>query len=189
MSEKRNFATPISLTLAVLCAAWAIYATQHRPAAGAGGPPGAGGGRSSQPASVTLAAVRTERVFAWLASGFGLLGLILACLGIYGTLGYAVARRWPEIGVRMALGATRRDVVSLILRQSLAPVLVGAAVGVGLALASTRVVQSQLFEVGPRDPMTLFIATLALLAAALLAAWLPSRRAASVDPVRALRAE
>jgi membrane fusion protein, multidrug efflux system len=62
MSEKRNFATPISLTLAVLCAAWAIYATQHRPAAGAGGPPGAGGGRSSQPASVTLAAVRTERV-------------------------------------------------------------------------------------------------------------------------------
>ncbi len=62
MSEKRSFATPISLTLAVLCAAWAIYATQHRPAAGAGGPPGAGGGRSSQPASVTLAAVRTERV-------------------------------------------------------------------------------------------------------------------------------
>jgi len=62
MSEKRNFATPISLALAVLCAAWAIYATQHRPAAGAGGPPGAGGGRSSQPASVTLAAVRTERV-------------------------------------------------------------------------------------------------------------------------------
>ena len=62
MSEKRSFATPISLTLAVLCAAWAIYATQHRPASGAGGPPGAGGGRSSQPASVTLAAVRTERV-------------------------------------------------------------------------------------------------------------------------------
>ena len=62
MSEKRSFATPISLSLAVLCAAWAIYATQHRPAAGAGGPPGAGGGRSSQPASVTLAAVRTERV-------------------------------------------------------------------------------------------------------------------------------
>ena len=62
MSEKRSFATPISLTLAVLCAAWAIYATQHRPAAGAGGPPGAGGGRSSQPAAVTLAAVRSERV-------------------------------------------------------------------------------------------------------------------------------
>jgi predicted permease len=134
-------------------------------------------------------AVRTERVFAWLASGFGLLALILACLGIYGTLGYAVARRWPEIGLRMALGATRRDVVSLILRESLAPVLVGATVGVGLALASTRVVQSQLFEVGPRDPVTLFIATIALLAAALLAAWLPSRRAANVDPVRALRAE
>jgi predicted permease len=134
-------------------------------------------------------AVRTERVFAWLASGFGLLALILACLGIYGTLGYAVARRWPEIGVRMALGATRRDVVSLILQESLAPVLVGAAVGVALALASTRVVQSQLFEVGPRDPVTLVIATIALLAAALLAAWLPSRRAAGVDPVRALRAE
>jgi len=134
-------------------------------------------------------AVRQERVFAWLASGFGVLALTLACLGIYGTLGYGVARRWPEIGVRMALGATRRDVVSLILRESLAPVLVGAIAGVGLALATTRFVQSQLFEVAPRDPIALVAATAALVVAAAIAAWLPSRRAAGVDPVTALRCE
>ena len=87
-------------------------------------------------------AVRQERVFAWLASGFGLLALVLACLGIYGTLGYGVARRRPEIGVRMALGATRRDVVSLVLRESLTPVVVGVAIGIGLALATTRMVQT-----------------------------------------------
>jgi predicted permease len=134
-------------------------------------------------------AVRQERVFAWLASGFGLLALVMACLGIYGTLGYGVARRWPEIGLRIALGATRWDVVSLVLRESLAPVLVGAAMGIGLALATTRFVQSQLFGVAPRDPATLLTATIALVAAALLAAWLPSRRASSVDPVTALRCE
>ena len=134
-------------------------------------------------------AVRQERVFAWLASGFGVLALTLACLGIYGTLGYGVARRWPEIGVRVALGATRRDVVSLILRESLTPVLVGATAGVGLALATTRVVQSELFEVAPRDPMTLVTATGTLVLAAAIAAWLPARRAASVDPTTALRAD
>jgi predicted permease len=134
-------------------------------------------------------AVRQERVFAWLASGFGGLALVLACLGIYGTLGYSVARRWPEIGLRVALGATRWDVVSLVLRESLAPVLVGAALGIGLALATTRFVQSQLFDVAPRDPVTIAIATIALLGAALLAAWLPSRRASGVDPASALRAE
>jgi predicted permease len=134
-------------------------------------------------------AVRQERVFAWLASGFGLLALVLACLGIYGTLGYSVARRWPEIGLRVALGATRWDVVSLVLRESLAPVFVGAAMGIGLALTTTRFVQSQLFDIAPRDPATIAIATVALLGAALLAAWLPSRRATGVDPVAALRAE
>ena len=135
-------------------------------------------------------AVRQERVFAWLASGIGLIALVLACLGVYGTLGYGVdAALAPEIGLRMALGATRWDVVSLILRESLAPVLVGAAIGVGLAVGTTRFVKSQLFEIAPRDPATLAAATIALVGAALLAAWLPSRRAASVDPVTALRCE
>ena len=75
-------------------------------------------------------AVRQERVFAWLASGFGLLALLLACLGVYGTLAYGVERRTPEIGVRMALGATRGNVVAMILRESLVPVAVGVAAGV-----------------------------------------------------------
>jgi predicted permease len=134
-------------------------------------------------------AVRQERVFAWVASGFGVLALLLACLGIYGTLGYGVARRTPEIGVRMALGATRQDVVSLVLRDLLLPVLAGAAIGVGLALAVTRFVQSYLFEVAPRDPATIAVATAALVGAALAAAWLPARRASGIDPVSALRSE
>jgi predicted lysophospholipase L1 biosynthesis ABC-type transport system permease subunit len=134
-------------------------------------------------------AVRQERVFAWLASGFGLLALLLACLGVYGTLAYGVERRTPEIGVRMALGATRGHVVAMILRESLAPVAVGVAAGVAGALATTRFLESLLFEVRPRDVWTIAAMTLALVVAALIAAWMPSRRASGVDPVTALRCD
>ena len=145
-------------------------------------------GTGSQMALID-ASLRQERLFAYAASGFALLALLLACLGIYGTVAYAVARRTREIGLRMALGADRRTVVGMVLRESLMPVAVGVAAGVAGALATTRFLESLLFEVRPRDAGTIAAMTLALVAAALIAAWVPSRRASSVDPVTALRCE
>ena len=101
------------------------------------------------------AAVRQERVFAYVASGFALLALMLACLGIYGTLAHSVARRAAEIGLRMALGADRREVVYMVLRESLVPVLIGLAFGLGLVVATTRFVQSMLFGLTPHDAVSL----------------------------------
>ena len=87
-----------------------------------------------------------------MSSGFAILAIVLACLGIYGTLAYGVARRAAEIGLRMALGASRGEVVGLVLREAVVPVAAGAAIGVALALTTTRFVQSVLFDVAPRDP-------------------------------------
>ncbi len=135
------------------------------------------------------AAVRQERLFAFVASGFAALALLLACLGIYGTLGYSVARRTPEIGLRMALGASRPAVMALVLRESLVPVVAGIVAGLGAAMATTGVLESMLFGLTPTDRPTALFATAALVASALAAAWLPSRRASAVDPMRALRAD
>ena len=135
------------------------------------------------------AAVRQERVFAYVASGFALLALLLACLGIYGTLAHSVARRTPEIGLRMALGADRREVVHMVLRESLVPVVVGLAFGLGVVVATTRFIQSMLFGLTPHDAPTILLAALGLIVSALLAAWLPSRRASGIDPMAALRCE
>jgi predicted permease len=132
-------------------------------------------------------AMRQERMFAYVASSVGLLALTLACLGIYGTLAYGVTRRSAEIGVRIALGASRRGVVSMCLRESLVPVVCGAVAGTGAALLTTRYLESRLFDVAPRDAVTLVAAVAAIVAAALAASWLPARRAARIDPVTALR--
>jgi predicted permease len=135
------------------------------------------------------AAVRQERLFAYVAGGFAALAVVLACLGIYGTLGYSVARRTAEIGLRMALGANRGAVVLMVLRESITPVLLGVAVGLAAAWASTRLIEGMLFNLAPRDTATLVVATTVLVLAALVAAWVPARRASVVDPMTALRRE
>jgi len=134
-------------------------------------------------------ALAQERLLAALASGFGLSALLLACLGLYGVMGYDVARRTQELGVRLALGASARHVVWLVLREAVALALVGAAFGLGAALAAMRFVASLLYGLTPNDPPTLILAAALLLAVAALAGYLPARRAAQVDPLEALRCE
>jgi predicted lysophospholipase L1 biosynthesis ABC-type transport system permease subunit len=134
-------------------------------------------------------ALAQERLLAALASGFGLLALSLACLGLYGVMGYDVARRTQELGVRMALGASARHVMWLVLREAVTLALVGAAFGLGAALAATRFVASLLYGLTPNDPPTLMLAAALLLAVAAGAGYLPARRAAQVDPLEALRCE
>jgi predicted permease len=140
-------------------------------------------------ATQVAASLQRERLLATLSSGFGLLALLLSCLGLYGILSYAVARRTSEIGVRMALGADRRDVLWLVLRDALRLVLIGSALGVPAALAAARLVTSQLFGIGAADPGAIVAATLALLVVAAVAGYLPARRATRVDPLVALRCE
>jgi predicted permease len=130
-----------------------------------------------------------ERLFAKLTSFFGVLALGLACVGLYGTMSYAVVRRTNEIGIRMALGAQRSRVLEMVLKESLLLVGVGIALGLPIALAATRLVKSLLFGLTPTDPATLFGSTLVMAAVAAMAGYLPARRAARVDPLVALRYE
>lgn len=119
----------------------------------------------------------------------GILALLLALTGVYAVVSFSVSQRIREIGIRTALGAQRHDVVSLVLRSGTAPVLGGLIAGIGLALAASAVMQSLLFGVNPRDPLTLAIVSLLLFAAALGAIWIPARRAAALDPLSSLRYE
>lgn len=124
-----------------------------------------------------------------LSTFFAGLALVLACVGLYGVLSYRVAGRTREIGVRMALGAARKDVLRLILREGLMLVMAGLAVGVPLSLAGTRVLQSVLFGLKSTDPLSLITVVLLLGMVAVIAGWIPARRAAKVDPMVALRYE
>jgi len=124
-----------------------------------------------------------------LLSGFALVALLMAALGIYGVVAFVVSRRTREVGIRMALGARAADVLGLVLRQGMAPVLAGLAAGLALALSLGRLGSSLLFEVPPHDVATLAAAAAVLTAAALLACALPARRAARIDPAQALRDE
>ena len=133
--------------------------------------------------------VYQERLIASLSSLFALLALIVACLGIYGLLSYQVTRRRHEIGIRLALGAERADVLRLVLRQGASLAIVGALIGCAAALAVTRYLESFLFEVKPSDPLTLVAVAVLLIAVALVAIFVPARRAAKVDPMVALRYE
>ncbi|MGH9838189.1 MAG: ADOP family duplicated permease [Blastocatellia bacterium] len=130
-----------------------------------------------------------ERLIAALSGFFGVLAVLLACLGLYGVISYTVARRTNEIGLRLALGATPAGVLWLVLKESLWLVLGGIVLGVPLALAATRLISTRLFGVSPTDPFTLAVAVFFLVAIATLAALLPACRAASVDPMVALRHE
>jgi predicted lysophospholipase L1 biosynthesis ABC-type transport system permease subunit len=133
--------------------------------------------------------LKRERMIAYLCACFGALALVLAAVGLYGVMAYAVARRTREVGIRMALGAGRLDVIGMIVRESLVPVLIGIAVGIAGALAAVRLVASLLFGVAPRDPLSFVLAAAAMLAVALLAAAVPARRASRVEPLVALRYE
>jgi predicted permease len=130
-----------------------------------------------------------ERLFATLSGFFGLLALSLAAIGLYGVMAHSVARRKNEIGIRMALGAGRRDVIRLVLGESLMLVALGVGVGLATALAATRLISAQLFGLAPTDPLTIAMATLPLIGVAALAGYLPARKAAQTDPMRVLRNE
>ena len=130
-----------------------------------------------------------ERLIAYLSGLFGVLALALASIGLYGVMAYAVTQRTREVGIRMALGAHRGHVVGMILRESMVPVLAGAIVGLAASLMLTRLVAGLLFGVAPRDPLSIGLASAALLSVALLAAMIPARRASRVEPLIALRYE
>jgi ABC-type antimicrobial peptide transport system permease subunit len=130
-----------------------------------------------------------DRLFSRLATFFGGLAALLVAIGLYGTLAYRVNRRTAEIGLRMALGAQREQVLWMIMRESLIIAAFGIAVGLPLAFAGARFLKSMLFGLSPADPLTFFLALLGIAALALLSALLPARRASSVDPMVALRYE
>ncbi|MBV9146618.1 MAG: ABC transporter permease, partial [Acidobacteria bacterium] len=130
-----------------------------------------------------------ERLIARLTMLFGILALVLASVGLYGITAYSVARRTSEIGVRMALGANRQDVIGMVMRGAFSQVALGLAIGVPIALLGARLIASQLYGVHAYDPLSLFMAALVLSLAATIAGFIPARRASSIEPMLALRSE
>jgi putative ABC transport system permease protein len=128
-----------------------------------------------------------ERLVANLTTAFSAMALLLACLGLYGTISYGVTRRVTELGVRMALGAARRDVLLLVIREATILVAIGALIGIPLAIVASRGVESLLYGVGASDPLSYLVAAGALIAVSALAAFLPAHRASRIDPMVALR--
>lgn len=130
-----------------------------------------------------------ERLFVMLTSGFGFLALVLAAIGIYGILAYSVAQRTNEIGIRLALGAIPRQVLGMVLREAWWMSAAGIAAGIGASFVLARLIRSMLYGVATYDPVTLATSTGLLLTIALLASWIPARRAAHLEPIKALRQE
>ncbi|MGH9888249.1 MAG: FtsX-like permease family protein, partial [bacterium] len=135
------------------------------------------------------ATIREQRLVARVASAFGVLALLLAAIGLYGVMMYAVTRRTSEIGLRVALGARREDVLRMVVFDALRVVAIGVVAGVPLALLSARLLRAQLHDVGVLDPWSIALAVGVLGMSALLAVTLPARRAAGVSPMVALRSE
>jgi predicted permease len=132
---------------------------------------------------------KQARIFASLTSGFGLIALVLACIGMYGLMAYSVARRTHEIGIRMALGAQSGRVQLMVMREASLLAIVGVSVGVAMGLAMSRLIASMLYGLKSDDPLTFTGASLLLIFVALSASWFPARRAARIDPLKALRDE
>jgi predicted permease len=135
------------------------------------------------------ASLQQPRIFASLTAGFGVIALVLASIGIYGIMAYSVSRRTNEIGIRMALGAQPQRVLRMVLSEASWMVAIGMAAGLAGALALGRLIASMLYGLKPWDPPTLALATALLILVALGASWIPARRAAGVDPIKALRHE
>jgi ABC-type antimicrobial peptide transport system permease subunit len=133
--------------------------------------------------------MQQERLLMTLLTGFAAVAVILSSIGIYGMLAYTVARRTSEIGLRMALGAGKRDVMLMIVRESLAPVALGLTIGAVSAIVATRWIDTLLYGVSAHDPLMMIYAAATFLAVAAVAAAMPARRAARIDPLRALRFE
>ena len=130
-----------------------------------------------------------EIIFARLCTFFAALALLIACVGLYGTMSYTVARRTSEIGIRMALGAQRGNVIWMVLRSVMVLAIVGLAIGVPAALATSRLVQAFLFGVKPDSPAELALPVAILLSAVLLAGYIPAAKASRIDPMTAVRHE
>ena len=138
----------------------------------------------------TIARSVAGRSFGLLLLGlFAAVALGLAAIGLYGVLAFAVTQRTNEIGIRMALGAGRSNVVMLVVKHGMSLALLGVGIGLAASFWLTRLIQNQLYQVGPADPLSFAIISILLLFVALLACWLPARRAARVDPMEALRHE
>jgi putative ABC transport system permease protein len=133
--------------------------------------------------------VAAKRFVMFLLGAFSVLALMLAAVGIYGVMAYLVTQRTQEIGVRMALGAQKRDVLRLVVGKGMVLAVIGTVIGLIASLALTRLLRSLLFEVTPTDGLTFVIVSAVLLVVALLACYIPARRATKVDPLIALRYE
>jgi ABC-type antimicrobial peptide transport system permease subunit len=135
------------------------------------------------------ATIGRDRLVAQLSAAFGILGIVLASMGLYAAIAHTVSSRTREIGIRIALGAATRHVIWMVLKESLRVTAIGVLIGVPVAIAGSHLIDSLLFGVASSDPITLIASTAILGVTALLAAWLPSRRAARINPSRTLKYE
>jgi ABC-type antimicrobial peptide transport system permease subunit len=142
-----------------------------------------------KPLTIRYFSLRTERLVASLSAVFGGLATLIAVIGLYGVMAYVVMRRTREIGIRIALGALRSNVIAMVMREVFILIGAGLAAGVSLALALANLIRSQLFGLDPRDPLTLIGSAVVLALAAGSAGFIPALRASSVDPTTAVRHE